>query len=314
MTPLDVTAAELRDRALVLAHELGVDPAAWFVRVLEEEQRAGVEPDLGASCGSTGSSSGSPAGRISGTRGGSSPTSSVRRSGIAALSADEAVQRGSPGRKHATAAASQPLSHSRLGGAAVLPRSATSRGPISMALPWPRRPSFTSMSTRSTRSRRGVPDSRTRREGRAARDAARLPHRPRVARRCSAAVPRGREGGSQGGHRLRGLRRRRSTRADQGLRAPDTPGGVERGLREPHQASSLGYLEGYYYKPRVDWELLERHAGDRRALGLSLGPRVMRSRKADRRTRAPTSTASCRSSGATRRTSRSRTGSPSSRR
>lgn len=48
MTPLDVTAAELRDRALVLAHELGVDPAAWFVRVLEEEQRAGVEPDLGA--------------------------------------------------------------------------------------------------------------------------------------------------------------------------------------------------------------------------------------------------------------------------
>src|SRR6476659_1802450 len=23
--------------------------------------------------------------------------------------------------------------------------------------------------------------------------------------------------------------------------------------------SSLGYLEGYYYKPRVDWELLERH-------------------------------------------------------
>src|SRR3954470_21094799 len=24
--------------------------------------------------------------------------------------------------------------------------------------------------------------------------------------------------------------------------------------------SSLGYLEGYYYKPRVDWELLERHS------------------------------------------------------
>jgi DNA polymerase III subunit alpha len=24
--------------------------------------------------------------------------------------------------------------------------------------------------------------------------------------------------------------------------------------------SSLGYLEGYYYKPRIDWELLERHA------------------------------------------------------
>ena len=24
--------------------------------------------------------------------------------------------------------------------------------------------------------------------------------------------------------------------------------------------SSLGYLEGYYYKPRVDWKLFERHA------------------------------------------------------
>src|SRR6059058_228232 len=24
--------------------------------------------------------------------------------------------------------------------------------------------------------------------------------------------------------------------------------------------SSLGYLEGYYYKPRVDWQLLEQHA------------------------------------------------------
>src|SRR6201987_1980334 len=24
--------------------------------------------------------------------------------------------------------------------------------------------------------------------------------------------------------------------------------------------SSLGYLEGYYYKPRVDWSLLEQHA------------------------------------------------------
>ena len=23
--------------------------------------------------------------------------------------------------------------------------------------------------------------------------------------------------------------------------------------------SSLGYLEGYYYKPRVDWELLQQH-------------------------------------------------------
>ena len=42
------TATELRDRALLLAKELGVDPDAWYVRVLEEEQKEGLEPDLGA--------------------------------------------------------------------------------------------------------------------------------------------------------------------------------------------------------------------------------------------------------------------------
>ena len=42
------TTAELRDRALVLANELGVDPAAWYLRVLDEERKAGAEPDLGA--------------------------------------------------------------------------------------------------------------------------------------------------------------------------------------------------------------------------------------------------------------------------
>jgi hypothetical protein len=47
MAPL-TTAAELRDRALLLANELGVDSGAWYLRVLEEERSAGVEPDLGA--------------------------------------------------------------------------------------------------------------------------------------------------------------------------------------------------------------------------------------------------------------------------
>ncbi|HUJ92051.1 MAG TPA: DNA polymerase III subunit alpha, partial [Gaiellaceae bacterium] len=40
--------------------------------------------------------------------------------------------------------------------------------------------------------------------------------------------------------------------------------------------SSLGYLEGYYYKPRVDWELLERHAGGLIALSGCLSGRVCR--------------------------------------
>jgi DNA polymerase-3 subunit alpha len=40
--------------------------------------------------------------------------------------------------------------------------------------------------------------------------------------------------------------------------------------------SSLGYLEGYYYKPRVDWELLERHSKGLVALSGCLAGRVSR--------------------------------------
>ena len=40
--------------------------------------------------------------------------------------------------------------------------------------------------------------------------------------------------------------------------------------------SSLGYIEGYYYKPRVDWELLERHASGIVALSGCLSGRVSR--------------------------------------
>ena len=43
-TPTDV----LRDRALALAGELGVDPATWYVRVLRESRNAGEDADLGA--------------------------------------------------------------------------------------------------------------------------------------------------------------------------------------------------------------------------------------------------------------------------
>lgn len=44
----DTSAATLRDRALMLSAELGVDPDAWYLRVLEEERKEGMEPDLGA--------------------------------------------------------------------------------------------------------------------------------------------------------------------------------------------------------------------------------------------------------------------------
>src|SRR5947209_13411509 len=38
--------------------------------------------------------------------------------------------------------------------------------------------------------------------------------------------------------------------------------------------ASAGYLEGYYYKPRVDWELLDRHSSGLLALSGCLSGRV----------------------------------------
>jgi DNA polymerase III subunit alpha len=46
--------------------------------------------------------------------------------------------------------------------------------------------------------------------------------------------------------------------------------------------SSLGYLEGYYYKPRVDWELLERHARGLITLSGCLSGRVCRALEENR--------------------------------
>ena len=46
--------------------------------------------------------------------------------------------------------------------------------------------------------------------------------------------------------------------------------------------SSLGYLEGYYYKPRVDWELLDRHANGLVALSGCLSGRVSKALEENR--------------------------------
>jgi hypothetical protein len=48
MARLDTSPIDLRDRALTLAAELAVDQGTWYVRVLEEGKREGLEPDLGA--------------------------------------------------------------------------------------------------------------------------------------------------------------------------------------------------------------------------------------------------------------------------
>jgi hypothetical protein len=48
MEHVDTSTSQLRDRALALTEELGVDPSSWYVRVLEEGRTAGVDADLGA--------------------------------------------------------------------------------------------------------------------------------------------------------------------------------------------------------------------------------------------------------------------------
>jgi len=49
----------------------------------------------------------------------------------------------------------------------------------------------------------------------------------------------------------------------------------EQGYRNLIKLSSLAFLEGYHYKPRVDWELLERHAGGLIATTGCLGGHVL---------------------------------------
>src|SRR5437016_3675384 len=46
--------------------------------------------------------------------------------------------------------------------------------------------------------------------------------------------------------------------------------------------ASAGYLEGYYYKPRVDWELLQRHSSGLIALSGCLSGRVSKALEENR--------------------------------
>ncbi len=58
------------------------------------------------------------------------------------------------------------------------------------------------------------------------------------------------------------------------------------GYRNLLKLSSAAYLEGYYYKPRVDWELLSRHAGGLMATTGCLGGVVLQALLADDRMKA----------------------------
>jgi hypothetical protein len=48
MARLETPTDALRDRALVLSGELGIDSGTWYVRMLDEGRSAGADADLGA--------------------------------------------------------------------------------------------------------------------------------------------------------------------------------------------------------------------------------------------------------------------------
>jgi hypothetical protein len=48
MAHLETTTDAMRDRALVLASELGIDSGTWYLRVLEEGRADHTDADLGA--------------------------------------------------------------------------------------------------------------------------------------------------------------------------------------------------------------------------------------------------------------------------
>jgi hypothetical protein len=48
MTRIETESDALRERALALSAELGLDPGTWYLRVLEESRSAEVPADLGA--------------------------------------------------------------------------------------------------------------------------------------------------------------------------------------------------------------------------------------------------------------------------
>ena len=127
--------------------------------------------------------------------------------------------------------------------------------------------------------RRCVPDPRPRQACRRARDAGCLAHRSRVDGGRRAAVQGGQGNRRQADRRLRGLRRRRPPRAEEGLRPPDAARVRSGRLLEPDQA----------VEPRLPRGLLLQAAGRLgapraararrdRALRLPLGPRVQGAR------------------------------------
>ena len=104
------------------------------------------------------------------------------------------------------------------------------------------------------------------------------------------------QAGRQADHRHRGLHGATISRSERPARrgrvddsGGDTEGGkklyyhltllaeTDQGYRNLIQLSSLAFLEGYYYKPRMDWELLEKYHDGLIATTGCLGGHVLQS-------------------------------------
>jgi DNA polymerase III alpha subunit len=101
-----------------------------------------------------------------------------------------------------------------------------------------------------------------------------VPNRTRVARRGCSAHQGGCQARDSAHHRLRGLRpddRRAQAKGSRTLVAQDNAG-----YSDLIKLSSLGYVEGYYYTPRIESELLDSHSQGLIALSSCLPARVPR--------------------------------------
>jgi len=56
-----------------------------------------------------------------------------------------------------------------------------------------------------------------------------------------------------------GSRFDRPKRSEHEIYPPHAVAEFERRVPQPHPGGSAAYIDGYYYKPRTDWELFERH-------------------------------------------------------
>ena len=256
------SATELRDRALLLAKELGVDPEAWYVRVLEEEQKEGLEPDLGAL-----------------VRAYWELQRVTERADLRDTWRSLADQLWSGEGRRLKPASRIP--GRRIAAGPIRPRrseraSGTSRGPLA----WPSvaAPPFVHLHVHSEYSILDgacrIPD--------LVEKAARL-EMPAVSLTdhgsLAGAVQLFREAGKVGVKPIIGCEvyvaddRHAQTK---GYAHLTLLAESNEGYANLIKLSSLGYLEGYYYKPRVDWELLERHAKGIVALSGCLSGRVSR--------------------------------------